>query len=264
VALDQGVWGYTYVYGLTGQRVQPIDRLVASADAPHDARPGELLFEPLQQGSDMRNLSNLSLLRGLRRASGYVALVPARVLDPADSVTQRIAGVAWRLDGAVWSRVTGGMPRARLVSEARWSADIRADLHALDVSRVALVDTAVPPLSGEPGSTRLVSDRPGAIVVETTATGRQLLVVTERFHEGWAATEDGTPRPVIRVFGDYLGCIVDPGVHRIVLQFAPHSLRTGLIATTAGVLLTLAMTLWLRRGKNLPPIEERKHAAWVE
>ena len=40
---------------------------------------------------------------------------------------------------------------------------------------------------------------------------RQLLVVSESYHPGWQAAVDGVPQPVLRVNGDFLGCVVGPG-----------------------------------------------------
>jgi len=82
-------------------------------------------------------------------------------------------------------------------------------------------------------------------VLDTTAATKQLLVVTERFHSGWRATADGGPREPLRVYGDYLGCVVDPGQHRLAFSFMPASMRYGLRASLVGAALTLAVTLVL-------------------
>jgi hypothetical protein len=145
------------------------------------------------------------------------------------------------------------MPRARLVATARPSDDINADVRRVDLARVALVDKTVAGLSGvagreESGSLRVVEDRPGSIVVETASDGRQLLVLTERFHGGWRATQDGAARETTRVYGDFLGCFVDPGRHRVALTFAPASAVYGLYASVAGLALTVIVTtlIWPR------------------
>ena len=116
------------------------------------------------------------MLRGLRLTSGYTGLVASSVLDPDDPTTQRIAGVAWREAGYTWTRTPDHMPRARLVSTAQPSADITADVHRIDLARVALVDAPVEGLSAraaasDTGSARVVEDRPGSIVVETVSGG---------------------------------------------------------------------------------------------
>ena len=85
-------------------------------------------------------MNNVAVLRELRLTPGYSGLVASSFLDPTDPVAQRIAGVRWRVDGAMWERVADTMPRARLVSTVQSSTDVRADVRALDISRVAIVD----------------------------------------------------------------------------------------------------------------------------
>ena len=240
-AFDQGLWGYSYAY--RWGPLQSVAALAASAEVPPNAKRGDLI-SPMTGGGPV----NLPLLRGLRLATGYFGLETSSVLDPADPLTERIAGVAWHPSGTTWMPVSDSMPRARLLSVAQPSGNIKADVHAIDISRVALVDRPIDGLSGSPGergSVRILSDRPGSIVLETTAARRQLLVLTERFHAGWRATEDERELETTPVYGDYLGCVVEPGQHRVTLRFAPESARQGLRASLAGVALTLVMTMVL-------------------
>ncbi len=58
----------------------------------------------------------------------------------------------------------------------------------------------------------LTVDRPGHLVAQVDAPGRRILAFTERFHHGWSATSDGVPLRMVRVEGDFLGCVVDAGV----------------------------------------------------
>jgi uncharacterized membrane protein YfhO len=186
----------------------------------------------------------------MRLTPGYTGLAPASVLDVTDRITQRIAGVAWRetAEGR-WVPVPDSMPRARLLSTVQRSNDVKSDLHTIDISRIALVDRGIDAVSGSSGSVKVLEDRPGSIVVETQAGGTQLLVLTERFHEGWRASHDDRPRETARVYGDYLGCVVDPGEHRVRLTFAPDSARRGLQASVIGLTLTFVVTafLWVAR-----------------
>jgi hypothetical protein len=247
VACDQGFWGYSYVY--RWGPIRSIPDLVASAAAPAEARRGDLIA-PLVVGG----AGNVAVLRGLRLTPGYSGLVPSSTLDPGDVLSQQISGVAWReTETGAWVRVPGSMPRARLVSVAQPSADVKADVRRIDISRVALVDRSLDGLSGSSGSVRadapatvrVLDDRPGSLALETTASARQLLVLTERFHRGWRVAQDGDERETLRVYGDYLGCLVDPGRHRLTLTFAPASARYGLRVTLAGLALTLVATMLL-------------------
>jgi hypothetical protein len=243
VALDQGLWGYSYAY--RWGPIQSIAELAADADVPPGAQRGDLLAPAIEGGR-----GNLAVLRGMRLTPGYTGLAPASVLDITDRSTQRIAGVAWReTEEGRWVPVPDSMPRARLVSTVQRSNDVKSDLHAIDISRIALVDRDIDAVSGSPGSVNVLEDRPGSIVVDTHAGSTQLLVLTERFHEGWRVRQDDRTRDTARVYGDYLGCVVDAGEHRVRLTFAPDSARRGLQASVIGLTLTLVATslLWVER-----------------
>ena len=88
----------------------------------------------------------------------------------------------------------------------------------------------------------MIEERRGRFRIATQAAAAQLLVVTERFHEGWRGDVDGSPVALRRVYGDYLGCIVPPGAHTVTLEFAPASARNGLWLTIAGLLVAAAGT----------------------
>ena len=87
------------------------------------------------------------------------------------------------------------------------------------------------------GSARLSVDRPGQLVAEVDAPGRRVLAFTERFHDGWSATIDGAPLQTVRVEEDFLGCVVDAGVHRVTLRFMPKSFVYGSVLSAIGAAL---------------------------
>ena len=69
-----------------------------------------------------------------------------------------------------------------------------------------------------------------------TPFARSILALTERFHGGWSAT-DGAALPTLRVEGDFLGCVVERGVHRVTLRFMPRSFVYGALASALGAVL---------------------------
>ena len=69
------------------------------------------------------------------------------------------------------------------------------------------------------------------------APGRRVLAFTERFHHGWTATSDGVPLRMVRVEGDFLGCVLDAGYHRVTLRFIPRSFVYGSIVSAIGAAL---------------------------
>ncbi len=248
-ALDQGYFGFQYVFGDPDQPMQTVDALGARAPTPAGAQPGDSL-----QPYEGYGLENAPVLRGFRVWPGYVGLTPAMTLPPQsrDLVTQRVAGVTWRLTRfPIVEPIRDTAARARLLSKVTVSSNIATDVGAIDVLNEALVEEPVGDLTGAPGTARVVEDRPGRITVETTAFGRQLLTLTERFDSGWQVTDeviDGnanrparvSARPV-RVYGDFLGCVVDAGTHRVAFRFAPRSFTNGLLLTAFGLVLVLCV-----------------------
>jgi hypothetical protein len=52
--------------------------------------------------------------------------------------------------------------------------------------------------------------------------------VFESFLDGWTVRVDGgPPRPAIRVYGDFFGCVVEAGRHRAEFTFDPDDLFGG-------------------------------------
>jgi hypothetical protein len=137
------------------------------------------------------------------------------------------------------------MPRARLVSDVRASADIALDVESIDIRSTALVPQAAGSFAGTPGQARVVSDRPGAIVIDATAPARQLLVLTESFHRGWRALVDGAAADPVRAYGDHLAVAVDAGAHRVELTFAPASARIGIATSILATALLSVALVWL-------------------
>ena len=242
VAADLGAWGYGYVFQTP---LATIDAVGASANLPRDVQPGDYVFPPTNLFE-----ANLGVLRGVRLSSGYAGLMPASVLDPADELTARIGGVSWRFADHAWARVPGPLPRARLLSDVRVSRDIASDIRAIDITSTALVGAPIAPTTGPPGEAHLTIDRPGRIVVHTAAPEPQLLLLTERFHDGWRAEVDGEAAAPIRVNGDFLGCVVPAGTHDVTLVFAPSSVRRGAALTVVGLVLTIGAALVMARVRS--------------
>jgi hypothetical protein len=108
------------------------------------------------------------------------------------------------------------------------------------VERARLLDEERRPSTGD---ARLTVDRPGHLAAHVEAPGRRILALTERFHEGWSAISAGAPLQTVRVEEDFLGCVVDPGVHDIELRFSPPSFRYGSLMTALGALLLTGIVI---------------------
>ncbi len=187
-------------------------------------------------------------LRGWRRADGYSGLEPRRQLDYRLLPALRVAGVRWvRRDLATadlsglkpynedWAEVPDPLPRVRLVTECKQSVKPAADIAAISPDRTALVEVPLVLPASRPGRATVTAERPGRLEIEAACPAPQLLVVAETYHRGWRAFLDGCPREVYRLNGDFLGCLVEAGQHRVVLDFQPESLERGKFTSWLGL-----------------------------
>ena len=71
---------------------------------------------------------------------------------------------------------------------------------------------------------------------------------------------DGLPADILRVNGDFMGCVVEPGAHEVLLDFRPWSLRAGFALSGAGLAMlgVMALIAILRpnRGGRLAPAQQ--------
>jgi uncharacterized membrane protein YfhO len=86
------------------------------------------------------------------------------------------------------------------------------------------------------------------VEIDTEASRRSLLVLTDSWFPGWKATVDGHAAPIERV--DYLirGVAVPAGAHRVEFSYAPASWRAGWILSLLALIGILAAALvgWRR------------------
>jgi hypothetical protein len=152
--------------------------------------------------------------------------------------------------------VSDPLPRARLVSRAVASSNPGRAIHAVDIATTAVVSEPLPLEDGPAGTVSMAQDRPGWIRVGAIAPARQLLVVSESWHEGWRVTVDGEARPLVRVYGDFIGAVVEAGAHEVEVRFRPRSLEWGkrLSALGLGLIVLLFVVALLRgRGRGAGP-----------
>lgn len=242
-AVDLGIYGLSYaVY----PQATTLTQFIAAHPGPSEPPSDRVAVDLVQPNGPGIHQGNEVLLSGWRRVDGYAGLEPARRLDYRQPNALRAAGVGWIAAGLLalpaenkngtWSRLAAPpLPRARLVTQTFSTTDAARDISHIAVDAAALLDEAVQLDGGSPGSVVSVDDRPGSIHLAVQAPSRQLLVVAERWHAGWMGTVDGRPAPVLRVNGDFLGCLVGPGAVDVRLEFRPASLRSGLWLTACGL-----------------------------
>ena len=206
-AADLGLWGINFV---TRERPRSIAGLTGALPVP--TSPVDRYAAAPTNG---RYTSNVLVLAGYRLTNGYVALLPAsqHPLDSAASL--QLSGTRWKFaaDG-VRQPFEGGVARVRLLDEQGREAT---------------------------GTALLAVDRPGRLVAQVDVPARRVLALTERFHHGWSGSIDGVTSPTIRVDGDFLGCIVDAGVHRVEFSFMPRSFVYGAIMSVIGAVLLVGV-----------------------
>lgn len=238
-AADLGVYGLSYIWS---NPPTDIESFTDSVPMPPDG-----------SGHRIQSTENVLIMKGARLASGYVALEPKRRLDDESEARLRLANVSWvwtKRGGPLYGRffgyrVSDPLPRVRLVSRAVVSSDPGRDIDSIDIESTALVSEELGLPGGEPGRAAIVSDRPGSIKVATEAGSKQLLVLSEAYHDGWRARVDGEEREVMRVYGDFMGCVVDAGRHKVEFSFRPTSLRVGAWVSALGLGLALVFFLIL-------------------
>ncbi|MCE9547781.1 MAG: YfhO family protein [Planctomycetia bacterium] len=270
-AADLGFYGLSYsTYGQTAELTQLVDRC---APPPPGATP-RLLAEPPAFDLKAARVGNRALLSGWSRVGGYAGLEPASTLDYHQLAALRVAGVGWvcrtpqtdAMPGLVpynelLLRVEHPLDDARLVTQVRPSKQPGLDLPEIDPSTTALASPAVahrlalpsgPSKDIAPGNVEIVTNRPGRETLTTQAATPQLLVLSQRWHNGWQATVNGQSAAVEQVNGDFMGCLVPAGQSRVELAFRPASLRYGLWLSGCGLGLWVLGFAWLWRGRTAP------------
>jgi|RhiMetdeSRZDD1v2_1073273.scaffolds.fasta_scaffold51969_2 membrane protein YfhO len=233
---DQAIYGLSYVW--SAPRPVDIATFVSSQPLPPELTSHRVQFYNVYYNLDYYN--NGPTMNGIQLAGGYAALSPEFRLDSMNHSRLRLAGVRWfQTPDMQWSQVERPLPRARLVSQELVSLFPNKDIDGIDVETTALVAEPLNLAGGQPGAASIVSDRPGKIKLTTTATSRQLLVLSESYHEGWKATVDAHVCSVLRVYGDFMGCVVEAGVHDVEFSFEPLSLRFGGWLSALGLSLTV-------------------------
>jgi hypothetical protein len=140
-----------------------------------------------------------------------------------------------------------------MVSKVLASDSPCEDFKEIDVETTALVSRPIILVPSSPGTAELITDQPGKISVQVDVPQQQLLVVSESYDTGWRVHVDSQPASLERVNGDFFGCLVDKGKHRVEFEFLPTSLRIGRIVSLSACALALliafgpAMSGWFRR-----------------
>ncbi|HEX7118730.1 MAG TPA: YfhO family protein [Longimicrobiales bacterium] len=158
---------------------------------------------------------------------------------------------------------SGVLPRAFLVPTATRATEGAALDRMLerdfDPSREVVLEVEPPIANADTatfdGDARVLRHEPDAVEVAVQANDSAYLVLTDNYYEGWTASVDGAPAPVLRANHTFRAVVVPPGEHSVVFRFEPRPLRAGFLITMGTWLLLAAY------GVGLAVVELRRRTA---
>ncbi len=126
--------------------------------------------------------------------------------------------------------------------------------------QTALVESSPPirlgqTFTGSPGDARVERYEGERIDVAATPKANSLLVLGEKFYEGWKATVDGTPTTIYPVNYILRGVYLTPGTHHIEFRFDPLPFKIGKWLTFSSfiifaIMLGREIRFWRRKGRE--------------
>lgn len=158
------------------------------------------------------------------------------------------------------------LPKAWLVPSAVAIPDRNQRLNILNGTpfnpfRVAMVENQPPipladpndPSAASPGHVQVVSYKGDTIELEASPRSNALLVMGEKFHQGWNAFVDGRQVEIVPVNHVLRGVYLTQGSHRIEFRFDPLSFKIGKWITFSSFALfaVILSREWRGRRRNV-------------
>jgi len=100
------------------------------------------------------------------------------------------------------------------------------------------------------GQVQVLEYRPGRIKLKTSSVAPAVLRAADKYDADWRALVDGRKSEVLRVDFIFMGVYLEPGVHEVLLEYAPA--RWPLAVQALGFLIFAGALLALLRRKNNP------------
>ena len=101
------------------------------------------------------------------------------------------------------------------------------------------------------------SEEHGNISFKTQAEDEGFVVVTTTYYPGWEARINGKETPIYRVNSSFIGFLIPPGKHDIVLEFRPKLLIVlfyiGMIVYLVVLVLVVRLLYRLFRSIKIDP-----------
>lgn len=247
-ASDQACYGLHFVWP---SKPQTLSEYLGQFPPPPVA--GARLYQHEANAFSMQNIDN---------CGGYIGVdLHTRLTYDADHLAAlRLAGVRWATRvpqrphvKPKWFELRHVLPRVRLVTETLSSDNLERDIQGADLFRTAFVDRPLALPGGAAGSVLRTVSRPGYYRIEVEAPSRQLLVLSASYHKDWRGSVDGKHAAVERVNGDFMGCVVEPGIHAVELRFESGSLAAGKRVTGIGLAVLACMLAAAMAAKGSMP-----------
>ena len=193
---------------------------------------------------------------GLGEGQSVLRLLGARyALLPVDgSHDSKRTGIEPMLDplpGARLYRVPGTLLRVFLVGQAQVADDAVALRRILDPAVIAGRTAWLAPESGVKSLVGPADSPAGTCVLDSYSNNHLqatcqvqrpgLAVFVEQYDKGWHATVDGQPVPILRANLIMRAVALQPGEHRVAMEFTTPGLRLGALLTLLS--LTILMVL---------------------
>jgi hypothetical protein len=149
---------------------------------------------------------------------------------------------AAEISGHVLLRNKNVLPRFFLVGKVApaWSMqDALAHMKAADFDpgTTAIVEGQAPSAEST-GIVKVALFETSKIVLDVEAPRATYLVTSEAYYPGWRARVDGRPRPIAITNVAFRGLAIEPGHHRVELEFAPRILLVGAGISLSALLAT--------------------------
>lgn len=147
-------------------------------------------------------------------------------------------------------------PRFRFVSNYRIVSTADAvEAVAEEDPRIVILeqDPGVAATAGRPDdpTVRVESQRHNSLTLIVDAPRAGLVYAADSFAEGWTARVNGAEVPILPANYAFRAVAVEPGSNRIEMRYWPPGLTAGLSATAASAAALIALTLPIRRRRDL-------------
>jgi hypothetical protein len=178
----------------------------------------------------------------------YIFAEPRHVMDPGQYTRVHVGAAPLYRNDDYYPRafLVGSYRAVPDSTAARFVAHGDVDLRTTAILPADLPVELRPDAQGMPNDNVVVRTYSDTVVeIETMATGRRLLVLTDLHYPGWHATVDGEPVEIHRANYAFRGVPIAAGRHVVRFEYRPVSVFVGL-ATSAMTLVALVGFVFIR------------------